>query len=94
MDVTFTCICHYQGMAPAPDVFVPPLTPWMSSTISLEGGIPRALAPGSVVNLLVGTCLGGNLGNQPQVSQLSNGRRGDRECLGLLHWKAVEDLGT
>lgn len=54
MDVIFTCICHYQGMAPAPDGFVTSLKPWMSSDISLEGDIPGVWASGSVVNLLVG----------------------------------------
>lgn len=39
----------------------------MSSNISLEGDIPRVWASGSVVNLLVDTCLGESLGNQPQV---------------------------
>lgn len=94
MDVTFTCICHYQGMAPAPDVFEP-----LSQTLDelqhfLGRDIPRAWVSGSVADLLVRTCLGEGLGNQPQGCQLSDGRRGDRECLGLLHWKPVENLGT
>lgn len=69
------------------------LKPWMSSNVSLEGDIPRVWASGSVVNLLVGTCLGGSLGNQPQV-WLRDGKRGqgNRECLGVLHWKALENL--
>lgn len=64
-------------------------TPWMSSNISQEGIFPEHGFQ-ALEDLLVRTCLG----NQPQGCQLSDGRRGDRECLGLLHWKPVENLGT
>lgn len=78
----------------SPDVFVP-LSHTLDELQHFSGrDIPRAWVSGSVVDLLVRTCLGEGLGSQPQGCQLSDGRRADRECLGLLHWKPVENLGT
>lgn len=52
MDVTFTCVCHYQGMVPAPNVFVALSNPGSAPTFLWKETFPEC---GLQVNLLVGS---------------------------------------
>lgn len=71
------------------------LKPWIGSNISLEGDISGVWASGSVVNLLVGTCLGGSL--RKSASGVASGVNGEmtREAglLGVSRPFALESCG-
>lgn len=88
-DLSRACACLCLRMSPLPafvttkarlqpQMSLYPLSHTLDELQHFSGrGIPRARVSGSVVDLLVRTCRGESLGNQPQRCQLGDGRRGD-----------------
>lgn len=93
IDVTFTCICHYQGMAPAPDVFVPLSNPGWAPTFLWKEMLPECGLQAVWWTCWWGTCLGESLRKSASGVNWWQRGWGYGECLGLLLWKAVENLG-